>query len=171
MVKIAFAAEADRLDTPGLALTNINRTLCGKFEGAYVTACCGFFDAVNGRLRYASAGHPAPLLRRADGRVEQLDQGGLALVFDADTQYATAEVALRPGDRLLFFTDGLLEASNPSDEFFGDARLERLMADRAPVTPQQFVDQLVAELRRWAGPDTHLQDDVTLIVVDVGECA
>lgn len=167
MVKIAFAAEADLLDRPGLALTNINRTLCGRFAGAYVTACCGFIDAHNRTLRYASAGHPAPLLRRRDGRVEALDQHGVLLAFDAGARYATVDVALDAGDRLVFFSDGLVEACNAADEFFGDARLEQILVASATITPQQFVAQIVADVRGWVGPDTHLRDDVTVVVIDV----
>ncbi len=169
MVKIAFAAEAERLDNPGLVLTNMNRTLCGAFAGAYVTACCGVIDGLNRKLSYSSAGHPAPLLRRSDGRVERLEQGGLLLAFDATAQYATAEVALNAGTRLVFFSDGLVEACNAGDEFFGDARLEQLLVASTAATPERFVDQIVAGLRRWVGPGNHLQDDVTVVVVDVGD--
>ncbi len=167
MVKMAFAAEAERIDSPGLVLTNMNRTLRGRFAGAYVTACCSVIDGLNRKLRYASAGHPAPLLRGSDGLVKQLEQRGLLLAFDATAEYATAEVALNPGDRVVFFSDGLVEACNAGDEFFGDARLEQLLVASTAGTPEQFVDQIVAELRRWVGPDTHLQDDVTVVVVDV----
>jgi phosphoserine phosphatase RsbU/P len=167
MVKIAFVAEAGRLDNPGLVLTSMNRTLCGRFEGAYVTACCSVIDPIRRTLGYASAGHPAPLLRGSDGRVSQLDQRGLLLAFDATAQYATAEVALNAGDRVVFFSDGLVEACNARDEFFGDARLEQLLVAGTAGTPEQFVDCIVAELRRWVGSDRHLQDDVTVVVVDV----
>ena len=169
MVKIAFVAEAGRLDDPGQVLANINRRLCGTFEGAYVTACCGFIDAPNRTFRYASAGHPAPLLRRRDGHVEQLQERGLLLAFDANARYAAAEVLLQPGDRLICFSDGLTEACNARGEFLGDARLERLVRTSAAVTPEQFVGELVDELRVWVGSTTSLQDDVTLVVVDVGE--
>ena len=91
------------------------------------------------------------------------------LAFDADAQYATAEVALNAGDRLLFFSDGLVEACNAGDEFFGEVRLEQILVGRAAITPEQFVDGIVADLRRWVGPDTRLQDDVTIVVVDVGD--
>lgn len=167
MVKMAFAAEAERLDNPGLVLTNMNRTLCGRFAGAYVTACCSVIDGLNRRLSYSSAGHPAPLLRGSDGRVTPLDQRGLLIAFDATAQYATTEVALNAGDRVVFFSDGLVEACNAGDEFFGDARLEQLVVASTAGTPEQFVDQIVAELGRWVGPDKHLQDDVTVVVVDV----
>ncbi len=167
MVKIAFAAEADRLDDPGLVLTNMNRTLCGSFAGAYVTACCGVIDERTRTLRYASAGHPAPHLRGSDGRVTQLDHRGLLLAFDASAQYSAAEVRLNAGDRLVFFSDGLVEACNPDDEFFGDARLAALLATGAADAPRPFADRIVAELRRWVGPGADLQDDVTVVVVDV----
>jgi sigma-B regulation protein RsbU (phosphoserine phosphatase) len=169
MVKIAFAAEAERLDRPGVVLTNINRTLCGSFAGAYVTACCGFIDARNLRLRYASAGHPGPLLRRRDGRVERLDQRGILLAFDAEARYETADVTLEAGDRLVFFSDGLVEACNETQEFFGDERLEHFLVTSAAFRPDEFVDRVVAALRRWVGPGAPLQDDVTVVVVDVEE--
>jgi sigma-B regulation protein RsbU (phosphoserine phosphatase) len=168
MVKMAFAAQAERLDNPGLVLTNMNRTLCGRFAGAYVTACCGVLDGLNHKLSYSSAGHPAPLLRASDGRVKQLDERGLLLAFDVAAEYVTAEVPLNAGDRVVFFSDGLVEACNAADEFFGDARLEQLLVASPAGTPEQFADQLVAELLRWIGPDAQLQDDVTVVVVDVG---
>ena len=167
MVKMAFAAEAERLDDPGLVLTRMNRTLGGKFAGAYVTACCSVIDGPNRTLRYASAGHPAPILRGSDGRVTHLDERGLMLAFDATAQYVTAEVALHAGDRLVFFSDGLVEACNAGDEFFGDRRLEQLLVASTAGTPEEFVEQIVAEVQRWVGPGAELQDDVTIVVVDV----
>jgi sigma-B regulation protein RsbU (phosphoserine phosphatase) len=100
--------------------------------------------------------------------VDKLDERGLVLAFDADAQYATAELALAAGDRFVFFSDGLVEAANPSDEFFGDARLEQLLVGSAGITCEQFVDQMVAYLRRWVGAGRQLQDDVTIVVADVG---
>jgi sigma-B regulation protein RsbU (phosphoserine phosphatase) len=167
MVKMVFAAEAERLDNPGLVLTNMNRTLCGRFAGAYVTACCVVIDGLSRRLYYSSAGHPAPLVRGNDGSVKALEQRGLLLAFDATAEYATAEAALVAGDRVVLFSDGLVEASNARDEFFGDARLQQLLAASSASTPEQFVDQIIGELRSWVGRDARLQDDVTIVVVDV----
>ena len=167
MVKVAFAAEAERLEEPGLVLQSMNRTLCGKFERAYVTACCGVFKDSGRRLAYSLAGHPAPLLRRADGRLERLEQGGIPLTFDPEAAYPGAELTLEPGDRILFFTDGLLEAPNALDEFFGDARLAQALEAGASLTAEALADRLLGELRSWVGPDASLHDDVTLVVVEV----
>jgi phosphoserine phosphatase RsbU/P len=167
MVKVAFAAEAERLQDPGLVLQNMNRTLCGKFERTYVTACCGMLTDSGRRLTYSLAGHPAPMLRRSDGRLERLEQGGMPLTFDPEAAYPGAEVALEPGDRLLLFTDGLLEAPNARDEFFGDARLAQALEAGASLTAEALADRLLGELRSWVGPDAPLHDDVTLVVVEV----
>lgn len=171
MVKIGFAAEAERLHDPGLVLKNINRMLCGKFAGAYVTACCVYIDSKAQSLRYASAGHPAPLLRRRDGRVEVLGEGGLLLTLAASAEYATAEVTLDDGDRLVIFSDGLVEARNARDELFENDRLEKLLATHAAVAPGQFIEHVIADVRRWVGPRSDLQDDVTIVVIDVGKRA
>jgi sigma-B regulation protein RsbU (phosphoserine phosphatase) len=169
MVKIGFAAEAERHDQPALVLQNINRMLCGQFAGAFVSASCVFIRAVDRRLFYASAGHPAPLLRRRNGRLEALGESGLLLAIDAGAEYATTEIRLAPGDRLFFFSDGLVEARNAGDEFFGDKRLEQLLALHATDAPGPFIERVVAALQSWVGPGASLQDDVTAVVVDVEE--
>ena len=64
-----------------------------------------------------------------------------------------------------------MEARNARDEYFGDARLEHVVATSAATTPQQFVDKMISELRQWVGPETPLQDDVTLVMIDVEDTA
>ena len=167
MVKIAFAAETERIDRPALALANINRTLCDRFEGAYVTAGCAFIDPVGLTLNCSNAGHPKPLLRRRDGRVEVVGEHGLLLAFDPLARYVDSEVPLQPGDRVVFYSDGLIEAANARDEFFGDARFGQVLAASSSAAPQEFIEELLRELRAWTGPDAELQDDVTVVVVDV----
>jgi len=167
MVKIGFAAETERHDQPALVLQNINRMLCGQFAGAFVSASCAFISALDRRLYYASAGHPAPMLRRRDGRMEALGESGLLLAIDAGAEYAATEIRLAPGDRLFFFSDGLIEARNAGDEFFGDKRLEQLLALHAADAPGTFIERVVAALQSWVGPGASLQDDVTAVVVDV----
>jgi sigma-B regulation protein RsbU (phosphoserine phosphatase) len=111
MVKIALAAQADHASDPARVIAGMNHALCGKFEFAYVTATYAFIDPTRRVLAYASAGHPPILLLRANGEVESLEEGGLVLAFTPDAPYSTASVPLNPGDRILLYTDGLLEAA------------------------------------------------------------
>lgn len=167
MVKTGFETESARHAEPGLVLRNLNRLLCDRFEGTFVTACCACLDARARTIRYASAGHPPALLRRQEGRVERLDEGGLLLAFDPDAQYLTGEAELRGGDRLLFYSDGVTEASDAGEREFGVTRLEQLLAADQPGGPEAFIDSLMDELRRWTGLQAAFQDDVTALVVDV----
>ena len=166
MVKVAFAAEVERYDRPGDLLAGINRALTGTFERAYVTACCMAIDRGRETIAYAAAGHPPSLLRRRDGGIERLEEGGVALALLPVAAYATADVPFREGDRLLIFTDGLLEATRPGgEEFFGDAELERVAAAAGPA--DDLSQAVLQAYRAWIGPGTPLSDDVTLVAVDV----
>ena len=118
------------------------------------------------RLEYAAAGHPPALLRRQDGRIERLDEGGIVLTFLPVATYTTVGMAFEVGDCLLLFTDGLLEAARPedADAFFGDLELTRVVA---ALSPTSDVSQSVLRAHRaWIGERTPLSDDVTLVVVE-----
>ncbi len=167
MVKVAFAAEADGVEQPGHVLTRINQVLCGKFTGAYVTACCAHVEPGRGVLRIACAGHPSPWILRRDGALERLHLSGLLLAFDPRASYETSEVPIRAGDRLVFLSDGLVEATNATGEFFGESVFPRLIADGRLLAAKAFLDHTVASLQAWIPSPHHLQDDVTVIVVDV----
>jgi phosphoserine phosphatase RsbU/P len=165
MVKVLFAAEAARADSPGAVLEAMNGALAETLEGPYVTACCVEFAPGMGRLHYACAGHPAGLVVRADGRIEPLEARGLAMGFVAGAAYETESVNFDVGDRLLLVTDGLLEAQNPAGAFFGDHRFDAVLAEARHLDAHALVARLLDEHRAWsAGLAT--QDDVTVLVVE-----
>ncbi|HEX7086203.1 MAG TPA: PP2C family protein-serine/threonine phosphatase [Vicinamibacterales bacterium] len=166
MLKVAFASEAERAGDPGAVLQGINRTMTGLFDRAFVTACYGFFTENGRRLSYAAAGHPPLIVRRRRAGIERLEERGIMLAVMPAADYETRTVDLEPGDLVVFYTDGLLEAADATDAFFGDARLDAVLTSTGAVPADVMADQLVAEVRRWsAGP---LRDDVTVVVVEVG---
>jgi serine phosphatase RsbU (regulator of sigma subunit) len=163
-VKLAFATATERCDRPGEILTSINNALTGKFERAYVTACVVVIDPRADSMAYAAAGHPPPVVRRDQGRIERLEQGGVALALLPVATYATANAVLSAGDRLVLYTDGLLEGMRPgSDEFFGDTELARVVADAPPSA--NLSERVLEAYRAWTGGGAPT-DDVTLVVVE-----
>ncbi len=165
MVKIAFAAQADHATDPARVIAGMNHALCGKFEFAYVTATYAFLDPTRRLLTYASAGHPPILLLRASGEIESLEEGGLVLAFTPDATYLAASVTVNPGDRLLLYTDGLLEAADLRGAFFGDTRLFECLQKTAALDLPASLAHLIGDLNAWRGPNTPLTDDVTLVAV------
>jgi sigma-B regulation protein RsbU (phosphoserine phosphatase) len=165
MVKIALAVQEGEIGDPGLVLTRMNRALCGRFELAYVTATFALIDPRTRTLTYAVAGHPSPLLVRATGHVESLDERGMVLGFLPDARYTSTTVTdVVGGDRIVFYTDGITEASRDDGEFFGDRQFRDVLTIGLSQPADRFLATLVDRARQWTGAD--FEDDVTVVVVD-----
>jgi serine phosphatase RsbU (regulator of sigma subunit) len=125
-------------------------------------------DGPAGSLAYANAGHPPPFLLRADGSVDKLDQGGPVLGLLPDARYQASAARLEPGDRLVLYTDGVLEAACASraDDEMGEERLlaglREMRGLSAPEAARAVLDLAVD----FSGGDP-LRDDATIVVVDV----
>ena len=168
MVKVAFSSQLQHASVPGRVLAEMNRVLCGHFEGRFVTAACVYLDADGPVVRYSLAGHPPPLLLRGStGEMIELRDGGLVLGLFPDASYPTAEIAFEPGDRVVLYTDGVTEARDGSGAWFGDRELRAFVAERRDASPGQFLDALMAHLRRWAGrTEGPFEDDLTVVAID-----
>src|SRR5437667_3632471 len=105
-------------------VARLNRYACAhSLDGRrFTTAVLGEYNPVTRRLVYVTAGHNAPILRRANGDLLRLDVGGLPLGIQSNVVYETADLELKPGDALIFFTDGVVEAFNEAGEEFGNER-------------------------------------------------
>jgi sigma-B regulation protein RsbU (phosphoserine phosphatase) len=122
------------------------------------------YDPARRLFTYINAGHNQPILRRNGGLIERLDVGGLPLGIQADAKYESASVALAPGDWLVIFTDGLVEAVNASDEEYGEAKLLVLLEDAGSTSPQELLNRLMAGLDLFVG-NTPQHDDVTCMLL------
>jgi serine phosphatase RsbU (regulator of sigma subunit) len=149
---------------PREILTRLNRIWCATHpRQVFLTAVYGLFDPVTGAFTFARAGHPAGFLRRASGAVERLSPPGLGIGMSRDRfeeLLGVAEGTLDHGDHLLFFTDGLSEAQNPEDAFFGEDRLEAALAE-GPGDPKTCVLRAVDGFLQGRP----LEDDLTLLVL------
>jgi sigma-B regulation protein RsbU (phosphoserine phosphatase) len=141
----------------------------------YATFFYAQLDEPRRHLRYVNAGHNAPYLLRAapsstagsaPPEIEQLSAGGTVVGMFPDTRYEEATVALRPGDVLLAFTDGVPEAHNPENEEFGEERLQQLLRETAGLPADEINLRLSADLKNWIR-DAEQYDDLTFIVMKV----
>ena len=120
----------------------------------FATALLGTIDLDRGTLALASAGHDAPVLRRACGGVAELPlDSGPALGFEADGVYPEWHGALRPGDTLLAWTDGVTEAFDARGGAFGTDGIARALADDDAPTAQALTDHLRAAVHRHTGAE------------------
>jgi phosphoserine phosphatase RsbU/P len=169
MLKIAFASQRQVLSDPAQVLAGINRALADKLESNFVTAVCIFIDTDAGTIRYAGAGHPPIILhRRTERTLSELSDEGMILGPFPEAEYTSTTVNLKSGDRLILYTDGIIETQNAYGAFYGDTSFKAFIETHGDLSPENFADSLLRDLTRWSGKPLNesFDDDVTLIVVD-----
>jgi sigma-B regulation protein RsbU (phosphoserine phosphatase) len=169
MIKIAFSSQVSHAADPARVLLGLNEALCGKFEHHFVTAAYVFIDIQNRTLTYAGAGHP-PLLLWGAGGVRSIEENGLFLGKFSFATYTSRQLPLAPGDRILLYTDGIPETTNPAGVEFGADGFRQFLETEQPVTSaSQFADRLLEELSRWSvrGSSYELDDDMTIVAIHV----
>jgi phosphoserine phosphatase RsbU/P len=112
------------------------------------------------------AGHPHPLLVRADGRIERLGNGGLPIGLIADAGYETLVFKVSPGDRLLLVSDGFTECPMPSGQDFGEDGLIESLQKSRELCGLDLLEALVWDLAQQSGGDS-FPDDVSGVVLDL----
>ena len=162
MVKMAAVSQRAQAAHPAALLAGMNAALCGNTQGQYVTAAYVYLDAQSRELHYSAAGHPAMLLLR-DGAVIEIAENGMLLAAVEGANYESKLLPLESGDRLLLYTDGLVEARNDEGKLFGEQSLAAELKSSARMSPSDTVDHLIGAVRRWARSQ---DDDLTVLVCD-----
>ncbi len=149
---------------PREACQRINRVLCDLAPiGKFVSLFYAVLDTTEGGLTYCNAGHNPPLLIRQDGIYEELDAAGAVLGQFPQWTYKQSEVQLSTGDRVLMFTDGLVEASNSNEEWFGEQSLARIARENSDCGVKQLMELLIRAASEHC--EGRFRDDASLVVL------
>jgi len=146
-------------------VARLNRFACAhSLDGRrFTTAVLAEYDPPLRHLTYVNAGHNAPILRRANGGLEKLDRGGLPLGIQSRVVYETAVLDLQPGDTLIFYTDGVVEAFNEKNEEFGEDRWRAVIRSMPVLSAQESLQFLMIPVDEFVGA-TRQADDITCLV-------
>jgi len=162
----------ERAEDPVHVLAEINHSLSPVLEQTgqpiFATAFFGVIDTAAGTLAYGNAGHPAPLIRRgADLAIVHLSSADPepAAGLIAGFNYTRHECAFLPGDLLLAYTDGVIEAPNADDQLFGESNLIDFLQQMAGASGEEVCERLVKQLATFSGR-TVFDDDVCLVAIE-----
>lgn len=167
IVKAIVSTAGKDISSPSYVVQIINNTLAKLTpDDSFVTLFYGVINLANGKMSYSLAGHPPPMVYNRDsGELQYLQtNGSLVGVFDFD-RFEDSEYIFQHGDRLLVFTDGLVEAMGEDGKMFGRERLAELFKDARYERPDAMTRHLLDSLASYTG-GAALADDVTLLVVD-----
>jgi sigma-B regulation protein RsbU (phosphoserine phosphatase) len=149
--------------TPKNVLSLLNRALCRTGnKRTFMSLFYGVLEPESGRFEYICAGHPFPLLRRAEGEILELGRGGLPLGIRLQLDWATDTVTISAGDLLVLYSDGLAEVVGQDGDAFGYHRLKKLL--RAGGAPQAVHDRILQTFDQHLGSEP-LSDDLSLVVL------
>ena len=159
-------AAIDQTPGPAAALERTNRILVEERRSSlFITALCARLDLPSGHLAVANAGHEPPLVARADGSpIECLLGAGPLIGAFATLEIPEVTTELARGDLVLFYTDGVTDARDPSGERFEEDRLFAAVESARGGTAQDVVDAVAAAVDRFQGP-TEPADDVTIVAL------
>lgn len=155
------------LAEPGAALALVNGPLATRYladTGKFVTAFVGLYEAEAQVLTYASAGHPPPRLVRGNTVRRLHAVSGLPLGLDRTSAYEQSRVELRPGDRLVLFTDGVTESRNTAQAFFGDERLDAVLT-ASVNSAAELLNRVTSSVRTFREGRAAGDDETCLIAL------
>jgi serine phosphatase RsbU (regulator of sigma subunit) len=169
---VARSHFGDKINCPAVPPVHfveiLNRQLAGRFgDNRYASLFWAEYSAQTCILTYINAGHPPPILIYSTGEVERPDLGGVPIGMFANARYTATTLHMRPGSRLVIFTDGVTDAENTAQEEFGDERLvECCRAIAAGIDAKGVADRVTQAVAEWSD-GTEQFDDTTVVVLDV----
>ncbi len=143
-----------------------NNLICGNDEtNMFITAFIGSLNLETGVLQYVNAGHNLPLIFNKE-KIEFANiKTGVVLGVIENYEYKTGELEIKPGDKLLLYTDGVTECKNDKNGFFGDSRFKDLIKKNTDYDPKALINSVYDELKAFADT-TEQSDDITMLCVE-----
>lgn len=165
------AIRMESFRSPVEVVTRLN----GNFQAddrnmMYFTMIYGIIDTQSGQGSLCQAGHPYPLLCRSDGSIESLGEGGFPVGLVAEADYEAVDFQLRPGDRLLLYSDGVTECVSQENLQFGTDRLGQSLCDARRSSLQDAMEQIKNALVAWSPRSSgkiSFSDDVSLLAIEL----
>jgi len=162
----AGSASGWAIASPAAVASDLNRRFHSEPEsGKFFTLAYGVLDLRDGEFRYTTAGHPPPLRTSVDGAEACPLAHGVPIGVLEEFEFGEGRLQLRPGDRLLLYTDGAPETTNASENLYGTERLLQNLKLGRDSSLDDALTALMDDLREWNGSE-ELEDDVTLLAVD-----
>jgi hypothetical protein len=149
-------------------VAGMNQYACSNSQSGlrFTTAFLAEFMPASRTLAYINAGHNAPILRRANGSIERLTNGGVPFGILPDAPYQSGEVTLHTGDWLVIFTDGVIEAMNVRGDEYGEERLLQILSPGKDTIPHEMLLRIIDDLDAFVG-STPQHDDITCLLLKV----
>ncbi|HMV42091.1 MAG TPA: SpoIIE family protein phosphatase [Leptospiraceae bacterium] len=169
MLKIAFSIESAFAEDPSRLLSRINQSMLNKVGTNFISASYIYIDLETNKIKHAKAGHPSIYIHSPEtDEVKEFNQKGKIIGLFPEIQTETVEISIQKGDRIILYTDGIIEARNSKEEMFGEELFVGYIRKHNSMKPADFARLVMNDVKSWIGNNASKHsDDVTLMVVDI----
>lgn len=168
LLKTAFYFQRETASSPSLLMNSINQILRANIQRDFVTASYAYINVPERRMVVANAGHPPTLVwRRAESRFIALRPLGRPLGLFDEVEFLEETIVLEAGDRVLLYTDGILEAGSATFDLYGADRFEAAVRELEHLSADDFADEVIRRITEWCGGADRISDDIALVIVDI----
>jgi len=168
MLKVVFSVYRSEVAVPDFMMKMMNESICNAAPGQVITANYSYIDLDQMKITLSNAGHwPVLVCRAGEPELMELYTRGLAMGFYPDFSYKIKEFALHEKDRIIFYTDGLIECRNEAGYMYGEENFHASIKSGRDFSTEEFTSHVVGSFIEWIGGRENLEDDVTFVVVDV----
>jgi serine phosphatase RsbU (regulator of sigma subunit) len=168
MAKISFNTNTKKSKNPSDVIFNVNNELFDSINGNgdYFTAFYGVIDMEKGMLYYSNAGHNTIFLAHADGTLDKLENNGPVVGVVKDLDFPSVSHMLKNGDRLVLYTDGVIEARDEQAALYGEERLMNIITQNITSDVKDFTEHVFSDLQSFCGNSPRC-DDIALFAIDM----
>ena len=159
------SADELKISRPETVLNSLDRVFPFERFESYFTISYATIDTANGQLAYSNAGHPPLLLQRTSGDLEILDYHGPVIGVGSGALFSQKETILTPGDKLVLYTDGILDHTNANGERFGKQRLYDTLQEHRDKPLQKIMQLIKDSLANFADSEES-DDDISLLMIE-----
>lgn len=168
MAKVSFKVNSERFKTPHEVVSQVNNEIASVLQGSgdYFTVFYGVINIATMKMSFVNGGHPKGYILRGKNELVALEQNGIFVGVMADIPFESTTIDLSKGDRILLYTDGLIEARNTADEVYHVLRFEEAIQKYRPAERTNFIERLIQEIETFA-TGRKFDDDLTVLFTEV----
>ena len=169
MLKVICNFHSKDADNPAEFMNRINEAIYNIVEDQFITACYTIIDIKNKKIIQSNAGHwPMLLYRKNTNELIFNQQRRMPLGCQLEENYVNSEIYLEENDRLIFYTDGIIELKNSEGKMLGDKNFHELIKKFGNFDPESFSNKIIETIKKWYDTKEEIfADDVTLLVLDI----
>ncbi len=167
MVKMALIHQwRENIDKPHIILKNIYDSISLNLGGNFITAIACYINIQTGRFIFSNAGHPPLLYINKENEIKDLNVKGKAIYNFFKPDYEEMSIDLNPGERIVMYSDGVIEAANNKNEFYGEKRLKSILQNKNYSDTDNLCEFIFKDLLKFSSGNENYNDDITLLALE-----